>query len=168
MAGGCKMPEIPIVISAEPSIAADFLIFLRQISAADIEEEDPDWKAKVSSQSRLLGPVLVQNRSASGTTLPRSLKIDVGQDREGMGLYSVPSEVLNTISTSLGLACAAGGYKILIDLIKAWVEERKGRVIKIKYGDAELEIRGGVKKADAEKVINLFRERFGDRRIMLP
>jgi hypothetical protein len=39
----------------------------------------------------------------------------------------------------LTAACLAGGCKLLLDLLKVWVEERKGWLIRIKSDTAQLE-----------------------------
>jgi hypothetical protein len=58
--------------------------------------------------------------------------------------------------------------KVLLDLIKIWVEEKKGRRIKIKKGDVELEIAGGMSAAEIQKILDLFEEKFGKSRIIQP
>jgi hypothetical protein len=64
----------------------------------------------------------------------------------------------NAISNCVFTLCAAGGLKWFIDLLKIWVEERKGRKIKIKHGNNELEIVGGVSEQQLKKVALFFEE----------
>lgn len=53
------------------------------------------------------------------------------------------------IATAFG--CSAGGTKGIIDLLKAWVEERKGRCVRLRSGNSEVEIKGGVSKKQIEE-----------------
>jgi hypothetical protein len=63
------------------------------------------------------------------------------------------------LSDILKVACsAAAATKVIIEFIKAWVEDRKGRVIKIKEGDVELELHGGMNQTEIEERIKTFRE----------
>ena len=77
-------------------------------------------------------------------------------------------ELLGHISAPIAIACAAGGCKALVELLKTWVEDRKGRRIKIKIGDAEIEIQGGIDHAQIEQISELLVKRFSTPRIAKP
>lgn len=46
----------------------------------------------------------------------------------------------------------------LYRLIKLWIEHQNAKQIKIKNGDIEVEIKGGVNARDIQKVLSLFRK----------
>jgi hypothetical protein len=76
--------------------------------------------------------------------------------------------ILSSISESIAIVCAVGGSKALIGLLKSWVEERGGRKIRIKKGDIELEVQGGVSESHVKKLVQIFEEKFEESRIIKP
>jgi hypothetical protein len=46
---------------------------------------------------------------------------------------------------------AAGSAKSFIELLNVWVVERKGRKIRLKLGDVEIAIQGGISRGEIEK-----------------
>jgi len=71
-------------------------------------------------------------------------------------------------ATAITAICAAGGTKMVIELLKAWVEERKGRRIRIKKGDYEIEVQGGMTKAQVDQLIKTFEEKVRPSNIIIP
>ena len=69
-------------------------------------------------------------------------------------------DLLRDISIPVGLVCLYGASRMFIDLLKAWVEERKGRKIRIRYGQTEIEIQGGVSEADLLPLRKILDEHF--------
>lgn len=78
------------------------------------------------------------------------------------------SELMQVLGASLTAVCAAGGAKMFIEILKVWLEERKGRRVKIKKGDIELEIQGGVSKEQVEQIIMLLDVRLTPSKIIQP
>jgi hypothetical protein len=64
-------------------------------------------------------------------------------------------EVLNAASSTIAALVATGGVKMVVDLIKAWVEERKGRRIRIAANGVEVEIAGGTSPEDIARAVSL-------------
>jgi hypothetical protein len=60
------------------------------------------------------------------------------------------------------MVCAAGGCKVVVELLRIWAQERKGRILRIRQGDPELELRGGLRNEDVEAIVRLFARRFGN------
>ena len=73
-------------------------------------------------------------------------------------------ESIDVLSDYIAIICAAGGVKWFLNLLKTWVEERKGRKIIITIGSTELEIFGGISEKKLKRVISLFEEKFGQSR----
>src|SRR2546423_91624 len=65
-------------------------------------------------------------------------------------------EELITVATAM--LSAAGGMKMLLEMVKLWVEERKERRIKLKRGDIEIEVQGSMSKREIQQKLELFRE----------
>ena len=68
----------------------------------------------------------------------------------------------------VAIVCAAGGSKAFSDHLKTWVEERSGRKIRIRKGDIELEIQGGISEKKLKETIELFEESFGKSKVLSP
>ena len=76
--------------------------------------------------------------------------------------------ILEQMGTSIALICAAGGTRALISLLKAWVDERRGRTLRVKQGDSELEIQGGMSLSQIEQLVAIFEKTFGKSKIIKP
>jgi hypothetical protein len=61
------------------------------------------------------------------------------------------------ITPLLICACVAPVAKIVLELIKVWVDDRKSRKVKIKNGDFEIEIQGGMSKRMLKSRFDEFR-----------
>lgn len=64
-------------------------------------------------------------------------------------------EMLNAASSAIAVLVSAGGAKMLIDLIKAWIAERTGRKIRIAANGVEVEITGATSKGDINRAVDL-------------
>jgi len=64
--------------------------------------------------------------------------------------------------------CAAGGVKLLVDLLKLWVTERQSRSISIKKGDVSIEISGPIDEARVQKLFDLLEEQTNSTQIFKP
>lgn len=64
-------------------------------------------------------------------------------------------EVITTVATALS---AVGGMKVLLEMAKLWVEDRKQRRIKLRKGDIELELEGSMSQSEIQRKIKLFQE----------
>jgi hypothetical protein len=73
---------------------------------------------------------------------------------------------LHWLSEPLTVAFAAGGIKLLLELFKTWVEDRKGRKIRIKKGDIEIDLEGGVSKEQVEQALKILEEHFEESKII--
>ncbi len=62
------------------------------------------------------------------------------------------------VTAATVMLSAAGGMKMLLEMVKLWVEERKERRIKLKRGDIELEIQGSMSKREIQQKLELFQE----------
>jgi hypothetical protein len=74
-----------------------------------------------------------------------------GGDAETRGIVEVVTAVTAVLS-------AAGGMKMILEMVKLWIEQRKERRIKLKRGDIELELQGSMSQKELEQKIELFRE----------
>jgi biopolymer transport protein ExbD len=93
------------------------------------------------------------------------LNIDKPSDKE-KSIRRVEQEVPHNISDLLKVALpTAGAAKLVIELIRSWVKDREGRKIKIKSGDYELEIEGGVSNKQIEDRLSQFKEHSKDKDI---
>src|SRR5947207_6993746 len=63
-------------------------------------------------------------------------------------LYGPHAIHFPTLEGLLSMVAAAGGVKSLVDLMKIWVEERKGRRVEMKRGEIAIVIQGGVSRRE--------------------
>ncbi len=70
--------------------------------------------------------------------------------------------IIEEVITAVTVITAAGGMKMLLEIVKLWVEERKGRKLKLKSKDVELELHGGMSKKEKEQSIKLFEKLTSD------
>jgi hypothetical protein len=171
-----EMAEAPKEPQNQPSVRSDillrtvttetaeFLKFLSEIGCAGFGLS-PGWHDRVLTRSPKLGPYLIDG-------IERNLEVDVDFLRadtllftEERGISFPLDTALQHITTPLALACAAGGCRVLVELLRSWVEERKGRVLKIKQGQVELEIHGALTEAQVQEVVAIFTKSLSDNRI---
>jgi hypothetical protein len=76
---------------------------------------------------------------------------------------SIESEAASALGKVLEYALmAAGSLKVILTILKLWIEERKGRRIKIKKGDFELELQGTMSKKEIDAKIKTFMDAVKD------
>jgi hypothetical protein len=156
----------PIEIVGDESIVS----FLERNLCLFLNPQHPEWERNVLAQSPVLGPYLISGVRNKVSVDIDLIRLDIPDTRPaGSGILHCPWDaVLSSISVPIAIVCAAGASKAFIDLLRTWVEERKGRRIKIKRGDIEVEIQGGVSAKDIERVTEIFEEQFGKSRILEP
>ena len=114
--------------------------------------DDPDAPEKLAKKSA--------KRKSSSETLTALVFIpnEVGTRRAIDNRPRVPNPWPPTdITTLLACACAYKTVRAVFELIKLWVDERKARKIKIKNGNIEIEIQGGMSARDIKKRFDEFR-----------
>jgi hypothetical protein len=142
--------------------------FLEHILGLHLKEKD-EWEQEIVTLSPI-GPYIVSGGSSKSLNVKSSIIIDTPDTRtsDRRSLHVSWDIVLEEIGQILAIVCAAGGSKALIDLLRAWVEERSGRKIRIKRGDVELEIQGRMSEKRIQEIINTFEKEFGESRILTP
>jgi hypothetical protein len=101
------------------------------------------------------------SKQKSDATNSESIEVEVTRagtkvdSREAGELITEAGELITVITAMLS---AAGGMKMLLEMVKLWVEERKERRIKLKRGDIELEIQGSMSKREIQQKLELFQE----------
>jgi len=125
-------------------------------------------KWKPENVNSLLAPY-VKQLSAPESSLPIvEFHIPDARDAGNLWLNCPWDHLLNQLGCIVGMICAAGGSTAFLTLLKAWVEERKGRKIVIKKNGTRLELHGGVSKAKLKEVIELFESSLRDFKILKP
>ena len=116
----------------------------------------------------LLAPY-VEQLSAPGSSLPIvEFHIPDARDAGNLRLDCPWDHLLNQLGCIVGMICAAGGSTAFLTLLKAWVEERKGRKIVIKKEGTQLEVHGGVSNDKLKQVIDLFESSLRESKIVNP
>jgi hypothetical protein len=67
-------------------------------------------------------------------------------------------DVAEAVTIITAMLSAAGGMKMLLEMVKLWIEARKERRIKLKRGDIELEIQGSMSEKEIQESLELFLE----------
>ena len=157
-----------IIIEELSGEGAALLVFLAGITCAT-QRYSPDFDQAVLEQSPILGPYLLRGMRSTSDVDLFAIRLNLLPASTTLNAMSGPvQELLGHISAPIAIACAAGGCKALVELLKTWVEDRKGRRIKIKIGDAEIEIQGGIDHAQIEQISELLVKRFSTPRIAKP
>ena len=160
-------PRIVLIYDSDDGA---FLPFLQQHLCIGINATSPEAASEVLQSSRVLGPYLVAPPPKGHTPAPDAIRVYAPTPRTSTdpSLRCSWEAILQGVSLPIGLLCAAGGTKAFIELLKCWVEERKGRKIRIKRGDDEIVIEGGVNRRDVDHAIRLLETRFGKSKIIRP
>jgi hypothetical protein len=69
-------------------------------------------------------------------------------------------DAIDGLSASIAAACVYGASKYFVEILKIWVDERKGRKLRIIKGDKEIHIEGGVTKKKVKEIIRLIDSEF--------
>jgi hypothetical protein len=163
-----KTEEHAIVIADSSTEASDLKSYLLRISCAGCSPGRANWEADALSQSPVLGKYFVSGIKNRVRTASDALRLELPQPTQGIGFHPPAEMVFDYISVPLAIACAAGGCKVLVELIKAWVEDRKGRRVKFKTGDIELEIQGSISQEKTEQLIEMLEKKFTPSRLIEP
>ena len=148
----------PIEISGP----GEFGCFLRK----ELGLSSTKWKPE--NVNSLIAPY-IQDLSGDKSFLP-FIEFHIPDAREDSDLrLDCPwDHLLNELGAIVGMICAAGGGTAFLGLLKAWVEERKGRKIVIKKKGTQLELHSGVSKSKLKEVIELFDSSFQKSKILKP
>jgi DNA repair photolyase len=76
---------------------------------------------------------------------------------EPTGFYGFP-QVQEIIEAVAAAATTLGGAKMSLEVVKLWLDYKKGKRIKIRKGDLEIEIQGDMTQREIEGQIARFRE----------
>lgn len=160
-----------VVISGNDELAH----YLEELTGAYLAA-GPEWEELLLSRSPVLGRYITGAHTEGIEAQRDAIRLEVPESDNQFGggrnrrfEISCPWDViLRGISMPLTLACAAGGAKVLVDLLKLWVEDRKGRKVTIRHGDDEIELAGGMSDHDLERAVKLFERRFGQSKILRP
>lgn len=99
----------------------------------------------------------MSKQKSDATVNSDSLNIE-DRTREGSDIESRGANIGEVVTTVTTMLSAAGGMKMLLEMVKLLVEERKERRIKLKRGDIELEIQGSMSKREIQQKLELFQE----------
>lgn len=157
--------DFPIIVIDESSNVTEFLLFLEQIAGIDVNQDLNGWEEELSSKSPILGKYIIRGTKNNINIDIDDIILNIPNPEDGSPgsklKFSLSWDViLQNVSIPVAIACAAGGCRAFIELVKIWAEEKKGRRIKFRKGDIELEIQGGVDQKSIEKLINMFEQKF--------
>jgi hypothetical protein len=144
--------------------------FLDKVTCAVWRPDRAGWEAKVLEQSPVLGPYLISGWRNKVPVSPNAIRLDLPEPRHtGPPRFSAPwNVILDALVAPLAIICAAGGSKAFLSLLKAWVEERKGRRVVVEHKGSRIEIQGGVSKKQVKELVRVFEETFQGSRIIKP
>jgi hypothetical protein len=167
------MDRIKIDFSSMSNDLNDIIEFCNEILVVIESEKENDYfhqLIKSKSNERRINPLIrphlilgIKNHIDNTNQKIEIIGIPPKQDIYNKRKISIPipwDVILSSLTASVGLICAAGGSKSLIDLLKIWVENKKSRKVKIKKGDIEIEINGDVSLKQLKNISNLFEETF--------
>jgi|SRR5579859_3531662 len=112
-------------------------------------QSDPQEDSELRSILKRLhdAPAVDRSRIVISTASARRSASDLS--------LALNNELLNSTAQTLQALCALGGAKIIVNLIRLWVEERKGRKVHIRKGDIEIALEGTPSKTALDQVLNL-------------
>lgn len=148
----------PIEISGSSELAS----FL----SSELALDSTKWPPK--NMNPLLAPYIQQLSGLESSPPLVEFHIPDPRDADNLRLDCPWDHMLNVLEHSVGIICAAGGSTAFLSLLKAWVEERKGRKIVIMKEGKQLELHGGVSRRRLKEVIELFENSFQDSKVLKP
>ena len=154
----------------EISSDSDLGAFLETELGLLIQPKTDQWKRRIQKQSPTLAPYLITEiqNEISDENVYIFLNYRDFRVSSRKSLQVSWDLVLKEVGSIVTIICAAGGSKAFMDLLKSWVEKSRSRKIKIKKGDIELEIQGGISEKKLKETIELFEESFGESKILIP
>jgi hypothetical protein len=161
------MEERFLIIGNGTEASWELMAHLAKIIPIHENIETPGWDNNIIKKYPTTGKFWVQG-------MKRNLSfhsIDVRMDAVPPAMLEMRAPIepfLTSIATGIGVICSAGGTAIFVDILKTWVEGKKGRRIKIKKGDFEIEIEGFVTPKEMEQLIDTFDKHFSKQTILRP
>lgn len=104
----------------------------------------------------------MSKRKSEANTTSDSINLEATPRGSGGDMQSKGLVVGEFVTVVTAMLSAAGGMKMILEMVKLWVEERKERRIKLKRGDIELELQGSMSQKEIQQKVELFRELIKD------
>lgn len=101
-----------------------------------------NWEEKIHSQSPNLAPFLITGcrEQSQLRRINIILKLPGADTRQDGTSVDEANEKLKVTRLSVAMLLAGGGAKAFVDLLRTWVERRKNRGIRIRFGASEIDI----------------------------
>jgi hypothetical protein len=112
-------------------------------------DDEPTPRAKKAKRSKSQG----STSSVLTLVTSDSRKSKVRDEQPRAANPWQPSDIMQLLT----IACVYPAGKAVFELIKVWIDDRKARKIRIKNGDIEIEIQGGITTRDLKKKLDEFR-----------
>ena len=149
--------KMPLTFSSDAETSMELVAYLLELFPQDVHTDRSGWQTKIRNGYPVLGEYLVSALEKDLPVEPLAVQFD-GLESENVRM---PLDILlSSIGTGIGLVCGAGGSALLAELLKTWIEAKRGRSIKIRKGDVELEIHGVIRKRDLEELVAFFDKHF--------
>ena len=150
--------KMPLTFSSDAETSMELMEYLLELFPQDVHTDRSGWQTEVRNGYPVLGEYLVSALEKDLSVAPAVVQFDGLESAD----VRMPLDILlSSIGTGIGLVCGAGGSALLAELLKTWIEGKRGRSIKIRKGDVELEIQGVVRKRELEELVAFFDEHFG-------
>lgn len=121
-------------------------LVLRKVANGDDIDEKPKKTLRKKGTSKNPPGVLA-------LIVERSKRSGAKDNRRSVRNPWFPKNINNLV----WVLCCIPLSKMFLELVKSWVEERKGRSIRVKNGDVEIEIKGGMSTRRINKLFELIR-----------
>jgi hypothetical protein len=147
----------------------DFLRLLRSLVTPFVQPTPAAWQEAIRQSPPQLATYLLRGLDDASKLKECGDCIRTTSDTETSQAFMPDpwSLVIQSLNVPLALACFAGASKVLLEAIKAWVEDRK-RAVEIKCGDAEVKFCASMSPEDFERALAIFEAHFGRSRSLLP
>jgi hypothetical protein len=161
------MKEKTLIIGDGSEAVWELVTYLAGIIPAHANTDVLNWGKDVMRRYPDMGKFYVEGVRNNPSI--ETNDIEIAAVPPAMSEIRAPIEpFLSSIATGIGLVCSAGGTAMLINILKTWVEGKKGRRIKIKKDDFEIEIEGFVSQKELEQLIDTFDKHFSKPTILRP
>ena len=161
------MKEKFLIIGDGTEASWELMTHLAKIIPIHEDIETSNWDKSITKKYPITGKFWVQGVKKNSSLHRLHVRMDVVPP--AMLEVRAPVEpFLNSIAAGIGVICSAGGTAVLVDVLKTWVEGKKGRRIKIKKDDFEMEIEGFVTQKELEQLIDTFDKHFNKPTILRP
>jgi hypothetical protein len=150
--------KLPLIFSGDAETSTELMEYLLELFPQSMHKDRSGWQTEIRNGYPVLGEYLVSALENNLSADPVTVQFDGFESAD----VRMPLDILlSSIGTGIGLVCGAGGSALLAELLKTWIEGKRGRSIKIRRGDVELEIQGVVRKRELEELVAFFDEHFG-------